>query len=132
MARARGDEYRLARHAKRCSTCRRLAREVGVEPLAHTTLRQKLAALLPLPWGFGSGGGGAGALGGLASERAAALVAAVAIAGAGGAALEVSRDDGRAGKDRQAAESRAVGTGAPVQEAPASRGERFWRHIPGT
>ncbi|HEX2416433.1 MAG TPA: sigma-70 family RNA polymerase sigma factor [Thermoleophilaceae bacterium] len=119
---ARGDEYRLARHAKRCSTCRRLAREAGVEPLAHTTLRQKLAALLPLPWGFSSGGGGAGALGGLASERAAALVAAVAIAGAGGAALEVSGDDGGAGKDRQGAESRAVGTDAPVQRGAGQPG----------
>ena len=128
---ARGDEYRLARHAKRCSACRRLAREGGVEPLAHTTLRQKLAALLPLPWAFSSGGGGAGALGGLASERAAALVAAVAIAGAGGAALEVSRDGGGDG-ERRAAESRAAGSGAPVQRGAGQPGTSIPRDISST
>jgi RNA polymerase sigma factor (sigma-70 family) len=122
---ARGDEYRLARHAKRCSTCRRLAREAGVEPLAPTTLRQKLAGLLPLPFGFMSGGGGAGALGGLASQKAAAVAAALVIAGAGGAALEVSRDGGGSGADRPAAGNGSGASGAPVERnagATQSRG----------
>jgi RNA polymerase sigma factor (sigma-70 family) len=129
---ARGDEYRLARHAKRCSACRRLAREGGVEPLAHTTLREKLAALLPLPWAFSSGGGGTGMLGGLASERAAALVAAVAIAGAGGAALEVSRDGGGESGERRAAESRAAGAGAPIQRGAGQPGTSIPRDISST
>ena len=84
MARAaRGDEYRLARHAKRCSTCRRLARGWGrsrsLTPLRRSSPRCRCP-------GASARAGVVPALGGLASERAAALVAAVAIAGAGGAA----------------------------------------------
>ena len=82
---------RLARHARRCSLCRRLAREMGSSRSLRTTpALQKLAALLPLPWSLSAGG--PGSLAGLASERAAALVAAVAIAGAGGAG---ARDEPR-------------------------------------
>jgi RNA polymerase sigma factor (sigma-70 family) len=92
------EEIRLARHAKRCHTCRLHARELGVEPLSVLgTLRQKAAALLPIPWFMRrSGGDDGGALTGLFSssahaaplaERAAALVAVAALAGAGGAAL---------------------------------------------
>jgi RNA polymerase sigma factor (sigma-70 family) len=125
---ARGDEYRLARHARRCSTCRRLAREMGVEPLQRTTLRQKLAGLLPLPWALSSSGGGAGALGGLASERVAALVAAVAIAGAGGAALEVSRDNGPPA-DRQTANSPAALVGAPIERGAGQPGSAASRDL---
>ena len=45
------EEQRLARHARRCHSCRRRARELGIEPLsALGALRQKAAALLPLPW----------------------------------------------------------------------------------
>ena len=47
---------RLARHAKRCSACRRLARGLGVEPLAYRNgngngngIASRVAALLPLP-----------------------------------------------------------------------------------
>ena len=44
------EEHRLARHAKRCHDCRRRAREMGIEPLTTLgTLRQKAAALLPIP-----------------------------------------------------------------------------------
>jgi RNA polymerase sigma factor (sigma-70 family) len=125
---ARGDQYRLARHARRCSTCRRLAREMGVEPLQRTTLRQKLAGLLPLPWTLSTGGGGAGALGGLASERVAALVAAVAIAGAGGAALDVTGDNGPPA-DRQTGTSPAALTGSPVERGAGQPGTTASRDV---
>ena len=80
------DEGRLARHARRCSLCRRRAREMGVEPLSTLTrVRSKVAALLPLPWLQGGG-----PFGGLLSERSAAL-AAIAAIGAGGAAVGVEK-----------------------------------------
>jgi RNA polymerase sigma factor (sigma-70 family) len=91
------EEHRLARHAKRCHDCRRRAREMGIEPLTTLgTLRQKAAALLPIPWLFRRSGDDGGIFTGLFStganaaplaERAAALVAAAALVGAGGAAL---------------------------------------------
>ena len=91
------EEHRLARHARRCHSCRRRARELGIEPLSTLgALRKKLAALLPLPWllrrSEGDGGGitgfaGVGANAAPLVERAAALVAVAALAGAGGAAL---------------------------------------------
>ena len=69
---------------------------MGIEPLTTLgTLRQKAAALLPIPWLFRRSGDG-GTITGLFStganaaplaERAAALVAAAALVGAGGAAL---------------------------------------------
>ena len=119
---ASGDERRLARHAKRCSACRRLARELGVEPLRTRTVREKLAGLLPFSWGLSSSGGGTGLLGGLASHKAAALVAAVAVAGAGGAALEAGRDaGGGSGSDGSSAASQSS-TGAPVERGPGQPG----------
>jgi RNA polymerase sigma factor (sigma-70 family) len=85
------DEARLARHARRCSLCRRRARELGVEPqTALARVRGKIAALLPLPW---AAQGGTGPLGGLIGERAAAL-AAIAAIGAGGAAVGVEKIGG--------------------------------------
>jgi RNA polymerase sigma factor (sigma-70 family) len=119
-----GEEQRLARHARRCHSCRRRARELGIEPLsALGALRQKAAALLPLPWllrrsgGDGSGlagffGSGAGAA--PLAERAAALVAVAALAGAGGAALGTGTlrgDREAAGGGRVAAERSVAGTG---------------------
>jgi RNA polymerase sigma factor (sigma-70 family) len=107
------EEHRLARHARRCHTCRRRARELGIEPLsALGALRKKVAALLPLPWLLrrsGDGGGISGFFGGGANafplaERAAALVAAAALAGAGGAALGTGALPG----DRDAAGNRSV------------------------
>ena len=110
------EEHRLARHAKRCHDCRRRAREMGVEPLSTLgTLRQKAAALLPIPWLFRRHGDG-GTFTGLFStganaaplaERAAALVAAAALVGAGGAALgggALHKDRATAGENRHAAE----------------------------
>ena len=70
------DEGRLSRHARRCSACRRHARELGVEPLPFSTrLRRKVASLLPFP------------LLEPAAERTAAIVAAIVIAGTGGALI---------------------------------------------
>jgi RNA polymerase sigma factor (sigma-70 family) len=106
------DLGRLGRHARRCSACRRRARELGVEPLRRPSAAARAAALLALPGllrrrlpaevaspgGAMAGGGqvsgslgalfGSGAqLGAAVAERAAALVAAAALAGAGGMAL---------------------------------------------
>jgi RNA polymerase sigma factor (sigma-70 family) len=122
----KADEGRLARHARRCSLCRRRARQLGVEPL--TTLervRSKIAALLPLPWGAQGGGG---PLAGMLSERAAAL-AAIAAIGAGGAAVGVEKIGGGgadgpsgAGEARPAEQRRArpapAQTPRPVLPAP--------------
>jgi RNA polymerase sigma factor (sigma-70 family) len=119
------EEQRLARHARRCHSCRRRARELGIEPLSTLgALRQKAAALLPLPWlvrrSGGDGGGitgffGAGANTAPLAERAAALVAVAALAGAGGAALGTGAlpgDRDATGQDRIAVErSAAAGTG---------------------
>jgi RNA polymerase sigma factor (sigma-70 family) len=132
------DEQRLARHARRCHSCRRHARELGIEPLsALGALRQKAAALLPLPWllrrsgddggitGFFSTGAGAAPL----AERAAALVAVAALAGAGGAALgsgELRGHREATGNGRVAAERSVAGTGERQRGATgaATDGER--------
>ncbi|HEX6584120.1 MAG TPA: sigma-70 family RNA polymerase sigma factor [Thermoleophilaceae bacterium] len=133
------EEQRLARHARRCHSCRRRARELGIEPLsALGALRKKAAALLPLPWllrrSGGDGGGitgffGVGANAAPLAERAAALVAVAALAGAGGAALGTGalrgdRDANR--QDRVAAERSAAGTGELQRGAigAATDGER--------
>jgi len=117
------EEQRLARHARRCHSCRRHARELGIEPLsALGALRKKVEALLPLPWLFrrsgGDGSGIAGVFGTGAgtplAERAAALVAVAALAGAGGAALGTGalRGDGEVARHgRVAVERSVVGTG---------------------
>jgi hypothetical protein len=118
------EEHRLARHARRCHSCRRRARELGIEPLsALGALRKKAAALLPLPWllrrSGGDGGGitgffGAGANAAPLAERAAALVAVAALAGAGGAALGTGAlpgDREAAGHGSVAAERSAQHTG---------------------
>ncbi len=123
------DERRLARHSRRCTYCRRRARQLGVDPLPRRpSVAARAAALLPLPAFLrrrGPGAPQAGAapgspmtdllgpgtsqLGFALSERAAALVTAAALAGAGGALLAgspVSVHDGAvpalAAKSRQA------------------------------
>ena len=116
------EQQRLARHARRCHSCRRRARELGVEPLSAVgALRQKAAALLPLPWLFRRSGDGSGITGFFTSgagaaplaERTAALLAVAALAGAGGAALgsgELRGDREAAGNGRIAAEQSAAGS----------------------
>jgi RNA polymerase sigma factor (sigma-70 family) len=104
------DERRLARHTRRCAPCRRRAHQLGVAPRPRTrSLAARAAALLPLPAflrrraaavsepGSSSAHGatpladvlgpGTSQLGFVLSERTAALVAAAALAGAGGAML---------------------------------------------
>ena len=150
------ERRRLARHARRCSACRRSARELGVEPLPRLAgLRKRVAALLPLPWLLGRPGNGgqdglrlgagaetanghAGALllgpgaqvGAALAERVAALLAAAALAGAGGAALSVGESASPAAGGSQPAglETQPPG-GAPAGNAnplrpPPARGTR--------
>jgi hypothetical protein len=132
------EEHRLARHVKRCSSCLRMAREQGIEPLTKLgSLRKKVAALLPVPWFFRRSGDGGGFLG-LSStganaaplaERAAALVAAAALVGAGGAALgggALRGDRATAGEDRHAIEQPATVRGESQRgtAGPATDGER--------
>ena len=98
------DEERLARHARRCDSCRRRAHELGVKPLgAQGRSSRKTAALLPLP--FFSGGAG---------SQAAAVVAAVAIAGAGGAALGGAGAGSDDRRDRRRPASRRHAGAAPI------------------
>ena len=130
------EEHRLARHVKRCHSCRHRARVLGIQPRSTLAdLGQKAAALLPLPWLFRRSGDGSGITGLFSTgagtplaERAAALVAAAALVGAGGAALgggALQSDREAAGEDRPAAghstkarESQRGATGA------ATDGER--------
>jgi RNA polymerase sigma factor (sigma-70 family) len=141
------EEHRLARHLKRCHSCRHRARVLGVEPqTALGTLRKKVAALLPIPWLFKRSGGDGGGISGLFStganaaplaERAAALVAAAALVGAGGAALgsgALRGDRATAGEDRHAIEHSApvsresqrgtAGNAADGERAGARRASR--------
>jgi RNA polymerase sigma factor (sigma-70 family) len=134
------EEQRLARHARRCHSCRRRARELGIEPLsALGALRKKAAALLPLPWLLRRSGGddggitgffGAGANAAPLAERAAALLAVAALAGAGGAALGTGAlpgDREAAGHGSVAVERSAKSTGEPQRGATgaaATGGER--------
>ena len=148
MAEGLGDKRevgRLTRHARRCHVCRRQARELGVELVPPLTrLRRKAAALLPLPLlprrgaasgGATGGGQGVGGVSGLlpagaqvgavVAERTAAIVAAAAIAGAGGVALsgaDVLGGD-REPERAPAAEQRAPrsGTDEGTGRSPAMR-----------
>jgi hypothetical protein len=133
------EERRLARHVKRCHSCRHRARVLGVEPqTALGTLRRKAAALLPIPWLFRRSGGDGGGITSLFStganaaplaERAAALVAAAALVGAGGAALSggaLRGDRATAGENRHAAEhsTQVRGESQRGTAGPATDGER--------
>ena len=135
------EEHRLARHIKRCHSCRHRARVLGIQPQTATgTLRQKAAALLPLPWLFrrpGDGGGIAGLFSTGANaapfaERAAAVVAAAVLVGAGGAAVSggaLRGDRAATGENRHAAEQSTVVRGESQRGAagPATDGERAGR-----
>jgi RNA polymerase sigma factor (sigma-70 family) len=133
------EEHRLARHVKRCHSCRHRARVLGIQPQsAIGTLREKAAALLPIPLLFRRGGGDGGGITGLFStganaaplaERAAALVAAAALVGAGGAALgggALRGDRATAGEDRPAVKHSAAVSGESQRgtAGPATDGER--------
>ena len=132
------EEHRLARHVKRCHSCRHRARVLGIHPKTTVgSLREKAAALLPIPWLFRRSGDGGGITGFFTSgpgsapiaERAAALVAAAAIAGAGGAAVSGGALGGEreaAGEGRPAAAQSTAGGGESQRGAtgPATDGER--------
>ena len=117
--RSRRDEARLARHVRRCHVCRRRAGELGIEApaAAGVRLRQKVAALLPLPL-FAPASGHAGAA---LAERAAAVVAALAIAGAGGMALGGGSGIGFGSDERDAASPRDAQERGAGEAAPAPR-----------
>jgi RNA polymerase sigma factor (sigma-70 family) len=132
------EERRLARHATRCGACRKQARELGVEPFRRKrhAIVARAAALLPLPAFLRHhlpDAGGAVATGGQAagaqltvavSERAAALVAAVALAGAGGAML--ARVEPLGGQQPQTPASEPAAKRAPApaaREKPSTRPE---------
>ena len=124
----RGQRRRLARHARRCSACRRRARELGVEPLRRS-LRDHAAAWSPLGWllrrppeaSTGAGetllpGGGAQLGTGLA-ERALALLTAGAMAAAGSLSI--------GGPALKPSELRADAPSAQVKHAPPQAGSEF-------
>ena len=134
---AGSERRRMARHVRRCSACRRRARELGVLPQPRLErLRNRAAALLPLPWllrrrmepGMEEGGGllaGAGAqISAMAAERTAALLAAAALAGAGSAVLAdaggVGPDGPRPAASEPAASEAGVG-GAPTRSIGETR-----------
>ena len=136
------EEHRLARHLKRCHSCRHRARVLGLEPRSTLgTLRDKAAALLPLPWLFRRSGGDGGGITGLFStganaaplaERAAALVAAAALVGAGGAAISggaLRGDRATTGEERHAVEQSTLVRGESQRgiAGPATDGERAGR-----
>ena len=121
--------HRFARHTRRCLPCRRHAIELGVVPLPRFAgLRERAAALLPLFFlrkravevpaeSAGSGGALAGPgaqLGSGLVERAASLLAAAALAGAGGAAMH-----GVGGMEPPAKVDRGVAPAAQSAPAPA-------------
>jgi RNA polymerase sigma factor (sigma-70 family) len=124
------DERKLARHVSYCQPCRRAAYAAGFDVAAlaaQKSMREKIAALLPIPaflkrrW-FGGGGGGHGGgpvakVTSAASQyaepmsgwaKAAAVAATVAVAGAG-AGIATTH-----GTDRAPA--------TPPQKAPAGAG----------
>lgn len=105
------DEGRLGRHARRCATCLRYAREMGVEPLSTATrLRRKVGGLVGLPFLEP------------AVERTAAIVAAIVIAGAGGAVV-AGVDPVFGGGDKGDSNSKPADTGAAQDGASKSGAE---------
>ena len=141
------DRKRLDRHAQRCSSCRRRARELGIEPLLRRSRRRvaaRAAALLPAPGLlrrnpgeetlFGTGAQqGASSLAAVAPNadaiagpvsKAVALIAAAACIGGGGATLggtgplSVPRDGERHGERSTAGQREA----SPPPPPATSRG----------
>jgi RNA polymerase sigma factor (sigma-70 family) len=124
------DERKLARHVSYCQPCRRAAYAAGFDVAAlaaQKSLREKIAAVLPIPaflkrrWfgggGHGHGGGSVSKVTSAASQyaepmsgwaKAAAVAATVAVAGAGAGVATTH------GTDRAPA--------TPPQQAPAGAG----------
>lgn len=140
------DRRRLDRHARRCSSCRRRARELGVEPmLPRISIAAKAAALFPLPafarrraGGETAGGaaqhaaapiGAVGAptleVGAAVAGKAVAIVAAVALVGAGGATMGGVGPLDLEGNGRTVLEEQRGGQAAPERSAPSPRRDDF-------
>jgi RNA polymerase sigma factor (sigma-70 family) len=131
--------HRFVRHTRRCLTCRRHARELGVAPLPRFAgLRERAAALVPFSLllrrraveataeGAASGGALTGSglqLGSGLMERAASLLACAALAGAGGAVVhhgvDGSQPQGQPGTG-SAAPAAETAPAAPERLAPGS------------
>ena len=109
----RSDEQLLARHCRRCATCRRYARAQGVEPLR--TLRDRIAAALsPIPLAIERllgrlAGGGVPALPDFPALGAKSVAAAAAALAALGSAVSFDGD-------------RAPIASGPAVVAPAASG----------
>jgi RNA polymerase sigma factor (sigma-70 family) len=136
------EEHRLARHIRRCHSCRHRTRVLGLQPQSTLgALRDKAASLLPLPWLSRRSGGDGGGITGLFStganaaplaERAAALVAAAALVGAGGAAISggaLRGDRATTGEKPHAVEQSTLVRGESQRgmAGPATDGERAGR-----
>ena len=76
----RSDRGLVKRHVRRCAVCRATARELGLRPRAGVPRRRVSPRLLPLPFVPGAFG-----------AKAAAVVAAVALAGGGVGARRLER-----------------------------------------
>jgi RNA polymerase sigma factor (sigma-70 family) len=131
------DERRMARHVSHCQPCRRAAYAAGID-IDRRSLREKIAALLPLPavvkrrW-FGGGGDDGGAVARWSSAAGqyaepmsgwvkAAAVAAVAATGVG-AGVGVTEGTSKPAAREQAPVAAPVSTGASsssTSSAPAA------------
>jgi RNA polymerase sigma factor (sigma-70 family) len=122
---ARQDRSRVARHARRCSPCRRHARELGVDPFGRRPWQSRVAAFLPLGWllrrspaGTSRHGemllGNGGQLSAGLAERSVALVTAAALGCAGSLSLgsappaNARRSKGGGGRPRRSQGPRRV------------------------
>jgi RNA polymerase sigma factor (sigma-70 family) len=142
------DRRRLDRHARRCSTCRRRSRELGVEPiLPRISIAAKAAAFLPIPafarrrFGGETAGGAAqnaaapiGAVGAPTLEvgaavagKAAAVVAAVALVGGGGATLGGVGPLDLGGNGRPVLEKQRVEPAPAKKSSPSLKPDGFRR-----
>ena len=139
------DRRRLDRHARRCSSCRRRSRQLGVEPmLARRPIVARAAALLPIPMFLRRRFGGqepgltahaaapVGAVGAPTLEvgaavagKAVAVVAAVALTGAGGAALGGAGPLDIGGNGKNVFERQQRKDATPARKAPAVERESF-------
>ena len=114
----RGDRGRVSRHVRRCVSCRATARELGLLSTKRSRAA-RVAAVLPLP-----------AIPGALSSQAAALVAAVAIAG-GGVGLGIAGVTGDAKPAASpASPSPAPGTGAHAADSGPGESSAAHRRAP--
>ena len=123
----RQERRQVARHARRCSACRRHARELGVDPFGRRPWQSRVAAFLPLGWllrrspaGPSRQGetllGNGGHVGAGLAEQGVALVTAVALACAGSLALKL----------RLPADARRSSAVWPLPATPAAPGRVKW------